>query len=154
MTKIIEGKAKISGKKFGVVASRFNEFITKRLLDACLDELLKAGVRKNEITIVWVPGAFEIPLIAMRLARKKNIDCVICLGAVIRGETFHFEVVAKGAGDGISQVALTIGKPAILGILTTDTVEQAYKRSEPKEDNKGRDAARAAVEMVNVLAKM
>ena len=154
MAKIIEGVARSKGERFGIVVSRFKDFITLRLLRGCLDELSKCGVKKSEVVVAWVPGAWEIPLVAMRLAHKKNIDAVICLGAVIRGETAHFDLVARGACDGIQQVSLTTGKPAVLGVLTTKNVNQAYKRSEEKgKNNKGREAARVAVEMVNVLAK-
>lgn len=147
----ITGEIKSKGKKYAIVASRFNDFITKRLLDGCLQELRRCGAGQNDITVVWVPGSFEIPVTALRLAKKKTVHAVICLGAVIRGETFHFELVARGAAEGIAQVALLTGKPVIFGVLATDTVDQAQKRSDLKGDNKGREAARNAVEMVNVL---
>ncbi|HOW34839.1 MAG TPA: 6,7-dimethyl-8-ribityllumazine synthase [Candidatus Omnitrophota bacterium] len=152
--KIIEGQVKSKGKRYGIVVSRFNDFITKRLLDGCLKELRRCGVKDSEVTVVWVPGAFEIPLVARQLNEKKSIDAVICLGAVIRGETFHFDLVARAASEGIAQVALLTKKPAIFGVLTTETIEQAYKRSEEKGDHKGRDAARTAIEMVNLLRKI
>ena len=151
---IIEGKIQCKGKGFGIVASRFNDFITKRLLDACLEELRNSGVKENEITIAWVPGAFEIPLVAKKLAKKKNINAVICLGAVIRGETLHFELVAQNAAYGIARVALLTEKPVIFGVLATETVKQAYKRSEAKGDNKGRDAAQSAIEMISVMDQL
>ena len=151
MTKPLEGQRKSQGKKYAIVASRFNEFITKRLLDGCLEELYACGVKKTDITVVWVPGSFEIPVVATKLAKKKSIAAVICLGAVIRGETFHFELVAQGAALGIAQAALLTGKPIVFGILTTDTVDQAYKRSQEKGHNKGREAASAAVQMSNLL---
>jgi len=154
MVKIIEGQTKSKAKKYGVVVSKFNEFITKRLLSGCLDELKKCGVKTSDVTVVWVPGALEIPVTALKLAKKKNIYAVICLGAVIRGETFHFELVSEGASQGVAQVALITGKPVIFGVITTDTVNQAYARCEEKGDNKGRYAAGAAVEMVNVLSKI
>ena len=138
-------------KKFGIVVSRFNEFITTKLLQGCIDEFKKGGIASRDLTILWVPGAFEIPLAALKLAQKKEISAVVCLGAVIRGETLHYELVAREAGAGIMRVALETGKPVIFGVLATDTVDQAYKRSEEKGDNKGRDAARAALEMTNVL---
>jgi len=154
MAKIIEGITRGKGLKIGIIVSRFNDFVTLRLLRGCLDELTKCGVRKSEVVVVWVPGAWEIPIAAMKLAHKKNIDAVICLGAVIKGETAHFDFVARGTCDGIQQVAFATGKPAILGVLTTKTVDQAYKRSEEKGgNNKGREAARVAIEMVHVLAK-
>ena len=153
MIKTLEGKTKANGKKFAIVISRFNEFITKKLLDGCLKELVRLGVRENEITVAWVPGAFEIPVAAQKFSRKKNIAAVICLGAIIRGETMHFELVAQGAALGIAQAALMTGKPVIFEILTTETIEQARKRSGPR-DNKGREAARNAVEMANLLEKI
>lgn len=139
------------GVKVGIVASRFNDFITKRLLDACLQELSKRGVSQKDITLAWVPGSYEIPVAALKFARKKSIHAVIGLGAVIRGETLHFDLVAQAAAQGLTQVSLLTGKPAIFGVLTTETVDQAYKRSDPKGDNKGRDAAAAALEMIDVL---
>ena len=142
------------GKRIGIVVSKFNEFITRRLFKACLDELKRQGVAEKDLTIVWVPGSLEIPVTALKLANKKNIDAVICLGAVIRGETIHFDLVAHAAANGIAQVALLTKKPVIFGVITTETVNQAYKRSEEKGDNKGRDAAQAAVEMVNLLARI
>jgi 6,7-dimethyl-8-ribityllumazine synthase len=150
--KIKAGQGK--GKRFGIVVAKFNEFITKRLFKACLDELKRYGVSEKNLTIVWVPGSFEIPVTALHLANKKNIDAVICLGAVIRGETLHFDLVAKAAADGVAQVALLTKKPVIFGVITTETVNQAYKRSQEKGDNKGRDAAQAAIEMTNLLAKI
>ena len=148
-----KGETKSRGKKFAIVAARFNDFITKRLLEGCLKELSRWGVDRKEITVVWVPGSFEIPLVAMHLARNKNIAVVICLGAVIRGETLHFELIAQAAAVGIAQVALMTGKPVIFGVLTTDTVDQAYKRCDPRGNHKGIEAARNAVEMVNLLSQ-
>lgn len=153
MRKVIEGTTRSMKGRFGIVVSRFNDFITKKLLKGCLDELLKCGVKKSNIIVVSVPGAWEIPLAAMSLAQKKNIDAVICLGAVIRGETYHFEIVAQGACSGIRKVALKTGKPVILGVLTTNNTRQAVKRSEGK-NNKGREAALVAVEMVNTMAML
>ncbi|MFA5059901.1 MAG: 6,7-dimethyl-8-ribityllumazine synthase [Candidatus Omnitrophota bacterium] len=149
--KTIEGQLIVRGKEFAVIASRFNDFITKRLLEACLAELKHRGVKEKEITVTWVSGSFEIPVTALKFARKKNIDAVICLGAVIRGETLHFELVANAASQGIAQVSLLTGKPVIFGVLTTDTIDQAYKRSEIKGENKGRDVATTAIEMVSVM---
>jgi 6,7-dimethyl-8-ribityllumazine synthase len=151
MEKIIRGTDNGRGKKIAIVASKFNEFITQRLLDGCLEELTRCHVKKSDITVAWVPGAFEIPLVAKRFAKRKNVQGVICLGAVIRGETFHFELVAHGAAQGVMHAALVTEKPIILGILAVDTVEQAYKRSEAKGDNKGKDAALAILEMIDVL---
>ena len=154
MAKIYEGKIKGRGRKIGVVVSKFNKFITEPLLDGCLDELVRCGVKKKDVIVAWVPGAFEIPVAAQKMANKKNIDAVICLGAVIRGETYHFELVSQGASQGIMQVSLNTGKPVIFGILSTDTIDQAYKRSEEDGDNKGKDAACAAIEMVNLICEI
>jgi 6,7-dimethyl-8-ribityllumazine synthase len=135
-----------------IVASSFNDFITKGLLKACLMELQRQGLREEQIATVWVPGAFEMPLAAMTLAKRKDIDAVICLGAVIRGETYHFEVVSNECARGIMEVSLSSGKPVIMGVLTTDTVAQAQARSGGKGGhNKGRDWARAALEMIALL---
>ncbi|MCK5214074.1 MAG: 6,7-dimethyl-8-ribityllumazine synthase [Candidatus Omnitrophica bacterium] len=154
MIKKIEGKGKSPRKNFGIVVSRFNDFITEKLLDGCLKELARLGVKKNQITVVWVPGAFEIPLTALKLAKKKTVSGVICLGAVIRGDTFHFELVAENCAAGIREASLITGKPVVLGVITTDTINQAYARSKDNGDNKGKEAACALVEMVNVLSKI
>ena len=150
--KIQAGQGK--GKRFGIVVSKFNEFITKRLFKACLEELKHYGVEENNLTIVWVPGSFEIPVTALKVASKKTIDAVICLGAVIRGETIHFDLIAHSVAQGVAQVALLTKKPVIFGVITADTVNQAYKRSQEQGDNKGRHAAQAAVEMVNLLSQI
>ena len=142
-----------SNKRIAIVASHFNEFITKRLLKSCLEELSQKGIRDEDIELSWVPGSFEIPVTALKFAKQKGIDAVICLGAIIRGETFHFELVAQSAAQGIMQVSLVTGKPIIFGVLTTDTINQAEKRSEDKGDNKGRDAALAALTMIEELRK-
>lgn len=127
---MIKGRGnKGRGRKIAVVVSRFNEYITQRLLNGCLDELSRCGVSKNNITVVEVPGAFEIPVIALKLAKKKTIDAVICLGAVIRGETFHFDLVSQGAAQGIMDVSLKTGKPIIFEVLATETIDQANKLS-------------------------
>ena len=140
--------------KIAIVASLFNDFITKRLLKGCLKELKSKGVKESDITVVWVPGAFEIPVAALTIAKKKQIQAVICLGCVIRGETFHFELVAQGAAQGIMHTSLMTGKPIIFGILSTDTVSQANQRSKEKGDNKGKDAAVAALSMMGILKHM
>ncbi|MDP2653961.1 MAG: 6,7-dimethyl-8-ribityllumazine synthase [Candidatus Omnitrophota bacterium] len=144
-------KSRGRAKKVAIVASKFNDFITRRLLNGCLIELPKLGVKATDVTVVWVPGSFEIPVAALKCARRKDVDAVIGLGAVIRGETIHFSLVSRAAAEGMSQVSLLTGKPVVFGVITTDTVDQAYKRSEPKGDNKGRDAARTAVEMIDTL---
>ncbi|HQP10805.1 MAG TPA: 6,7-dimethyl-8-ribityllumazine synthase [Candidatus Omnitrophota bacterium] len=151
MGRTIKGTENGRGKKIAVVASRFNEFITQRLLDGCLQELERCHVGEGDITVAWVPGTFEIPVVAKKFAKRKDVHGVICLGAVIRGETTHFELVAHGGAQGIMQVALETEKPVIFGVLAVDTVEQAYKRSDDSGDNKGRDAALAAVEMIDVM---
>ncbi len=152
--KAIKNKINNKNIKLAIVVSRFNDFISKRLLAGCLNELKKNGVSEKSIIILWVPGVFEIPVTALKFAKSKNIQAIICLGAVIRGETFHFELVAESAARGILEVSLQTQKPVIFGVLSTDTVDQAYKRSEEKGDNKGKDAALAALEMINVLSSI
>lgn len=142
---------KSSDKIFVIVVAKFNEFITQRLLDGCLEEFRRQGVAKSRIRVVWVPGAFEIPLVAQKFGRKRSVCAVVALGCVIRGETYHFELVADTAAQGLARVALDTGKPVIFGVITTETVEQAYKRSGDGDEHKGREAAQAAVEMVNIL---
>jgi 6,7-dimethyl-8-ribityllumazine synthase len=140
--------------RIAIVASSFNDFITKGLLNACLTELRHQGLKEKQITTVWVPGSFEIPLAALKLAKRKDIDAVICLGAVIRGETYHFEVVANECARGIMDASLAAGKPVIMGVLTTNTVAQARARSGGKGLNKGRVAATDALEMIALLKKI
>jgi len=141
--------------RIAIVASSFNDFITKKLLSACLTELRHQGLKDNQITTVWVPGSFEVPVAALKLAQRKNIDAVICLGAVIRGETYHFEVVANECARGIMQASLTSLKPVIMGVLTTETVGQAQARAGGKGGiNKGREAAIDALEMIALLKKI
>ena len=154
MMTTLEGDKKIKGKKFCVVAARFNEYITKNLLAGCLAQLKACGVNERDVWVVWVPGAFEIPVVALKMAQKKKIAAVICLGAIIRGETHHFDLVARGAAEGISRVALETEKPVIFEVLVTNTLQQAYKRSEIKGNNKGQDAALSAVKMVSLLTKL
>lgn len=144
-----KGKAK---PRFGIVVGRFNEFIGQRLLKACLAEFAKQGYSQKDVDVVWVPGSMEIPVVALKFARRKKIAGVICLGAIIRGETFHFELVSREVASGIMRVSLDTGKPIIFGVLTTDTIDQAYKRSEEKGDNKGREAVHAVLEMTQVLS--
>ncbi len=135
-----------------IVASGFNDFITKPLLESCLNQLKLQGVAQRQIITVWVPGSFEVPLTALRLAKKKNIEAVICLGAIIRGDTYHFEVVANECARGIMEAGLQTGKPVVMGILTTDTVTQAQKRAQAKSGfNKGQDAAITALEMIHLF---
>jgi 6,7-dimethyl-8-ribityllumazine synthase len=154
MVKKVEGSLIAKGKKFAIVASRFNDFITKQLIDGCVDTLLRHGVKDEEITIVWVPGAFEIPSIAMRLAKAKSFDAVICLGTVIRGATPHFDYIAAEVSKGIAKVGLDTGIPTIVGVITADTVEQAIERAGTKDGNKGKDAALNAIEMADLAEKV
>ena len=151
MANIIEGKLQADGKKFGIVVSRFNNFISDRLLEGSLDALIRSGAAEDDIDIVKVPGAFEIPLLSQKMAEKGKYDAVICLGAVIRGATPHFDYVSSEATKGIANVSLQHGIPVILGILTTDTIEQAIERAGTKAGNKGWESAIAAVEMANLI---
>ena len=151
MAKVIEGKLSAKGVKFGLVVSRFNDFINKRLMEGALDALNRHGAEDKNISIIKVPGSFEIPLMAKKLADSGNYDAVICLGAVIRGATPHFEYISAEVTKGIAQVALDTGVPVSFGILTTDNIEQAIERAGTKSGNKGWDAAISAIEMVNVL---
>ena len=149
--KAIEGKLIGSGKKFAIIFSRFNEFVGDGLLKAANDCLLKHGVNENSIDIIKVPGAFEIPVTADRLASKKKYDAIICLGVIIRGATPHFEYVASAASNGISQVSQKYSLPVIFGVLTTDTIEQAIERAGTKAGNKGWDSALTALEMADLF---
>ena len=151
MTRVIEGILTAEGVKFGIVVSRFNDFINKRLLDGALDALSRHGAEDENISIVKVPGSFEIPLMAQKLAGSGKYDAVICLGAVIRGATPHFEYISAEVTKGIAKVTLDSGIPVSFGILTTDNIEQAIERAGSKSGNKGWDAAMSAIEMVNVL---
>jgi len=154
MARIIEGKLLADGLKFGLVVSRFNEFITSKLLAGALDGLSRHGAKDDDITIAWVPGTFEVPLIAQQMASSGKYDAVICLGALIRGATPHFEYIAAEVSKGIAQVGLSTGVPTIFGVITTDTIEQAIERAGTKVGNKGFDAAEAAIEMANLLKDM
>ncbi len=146
-----EGMLLGKGLKFGLVVSRFNEFITKKLLEGAQDALLRHDVSKEDIDITWVPGAFEIPLIAKKLAQTKKYHAVICLGAVIRGGTPHFDYIASEVTKGIAMVGLETGLPVIYGIITADTLEQAIERAGTKAGNKGFEAAMSAIEMANLV---
>jgi len=136
------------------VISRFNEFISSKLLEGCVDTLVRHGAQENAQDVVWVPGAFEIPVIALKLARSKKYDGVICLGTVIRGATPHFEFVASEAAKGVAKVSLDTGIPCIFGVITADNLEQAIERAGTKDGNKGRDAAMSAIEMANLYEKI
>lgn len=151
MVKTLEGALIAKGKRFGVVVSRFNDFITKKLLEACVDTLTRHGAKDSEIEAAWVPGAFEVPLVAKKMAASKKYDALICLGTVIRGETPHFDYVASEVSKGVARVSLDSGMPVIFGIITADNIEQAIRRAGSKEGNKGKDAAISAIEMVNLL---
>ncbi len=154
MPNIIEAKLSAEGKKFALVASRFNDFITDRLVGGAMDALIRAGAADEDIDIVKVPGAFEIPLIAHKLAEKKQHDAIICLGAVIRGATPHFDYVSAEVSKGVAQVSLSTGTPVIFGIITTDTIEQAIERAGTKAGNKGFNAAMAGIEMANLTRQI
>ncbi|MGA9236201.1 MAG: 6,7-dimethyl-8-ribityllumazine synthase [Desulfobacterales bacterium] len=151
MVKILEGQLIAKGKRFGIVVSRFNDFITEKLLSGALDALTRTGAKENDIQIIKVPGAFEIPLAAKKAAQTDRYDAVICLGAVIRGATPHFDYVCAEVSKGVAQVGLDFGLPVIFGVLTTDTVEQAIDRAGTKSGNKGWQAAMSAVEMANLM---
>ena len=138
-------------KKYAIVVARFNHFITDRLVEGCLDALKRHEVKDEEISIVRVPGAFEIPLVAKKLAKKDDIDAVICLGAVIRGDTPHFDYVCAEVSKGVAQVGLTSEKPVIFGVVTTDNIDQAVQRAGVKSGNKGAEAAMSAIEMANLV---
>ena len=149
--KKFEGKLTAKGRKFALVASRFNSLITRQLISGAEDALLRHGASEDDITLAWVPGSFEMPLLAAKFAGSGGFDAVICLGAVIRGQTPHFEYVASEMAKGIAQVSLSSGVPVSFGVLTTDTLEQALDRAGMKAGNKGADAAAAAIEMVDLL---
>lgn len=152
--KTVEGKLIAEGLKFAIVAGRFNEFITSKLIGGALDALKRHGANEDTMELVWVPGAFEIPLIAKKIAEQKRFDAVICLGAVIRGSTPHFDYVSSEVTKGISHVGLETGVPIVFGVLTTDTIEQAIERAGTKAGNKGFDAAMTAIETVNLLKQL
>ena len=150
--KTYEGMLLGDGLKFGIVVARFNDFITHKLLEGAQDSLLRHGVNEEDIEVTWVPGSFEVPVAALKLAQTKKYDAVICLGAVIRGGTPHFDYVAGEAAKGIAKISLDTGVPVIFGVLTTDTIEQAVERAGTKAGNKGWSAAATALEMAS-LAK-
>ncbi|AVD71916.1 6,7-dimethyl-8-ribityllumazine synthase [Desulfobulbus oralis] len=151
MTKYIEGALRGDGRRIAVVVARFNSFIAEKLLAGALDALTRSGVNPDDIVVARVPGAFEIPLVAQKMARSGGYDAVLCLGAVIRGATPHFDYVAGEVAKGVAQVMLASGVPILFGVLTTDTIEQAIERAGAKAGNKGADVAVAALEMANLL---
>ncbi len=154
MTKVLEGKFEAKGKNFAIVVSRWNEFIVSRLLEGAKDALIRHNCESKNITIIYCPGSFELPLVVQKAANTKKYDAVIALGAVIRGATPHFDFVAGESIKGISQVALNSGVPCINGILTCDTIEQAIERAGTKAGNKGFESALVAIEMVDILSQI
>lgn len=154
MAKVIEGTLNAKGMRVALVAGRFNDFITSKLVEGALDTLKRHGAADQNLTVVWVPGAFEIPLVARKLAAGGKYDAVITLGAVIRGATAHFDYVAAEVSKGVAQAGLETGVPVIFGVLTTDSIEQAIERAGTKAGNKGADAAMAAMEMVDLFKNL
>ncbi|MDQ7779883.1 MAG: 6,7-dimethyl-8-ribityllumazine synthase [Planctomycetota bacterium] len=143
-----------SKKRFCIIASRFNDFVTRRLVEGALDALQRRGVKEDDIELMWVPGSFEIALIALEAAETKRFQAIMCLGTIIKGETPHFDFIAAEAAKGIAHVGLTTRVPAVFGIVTADTLEQAIQRAGAKEGNKGAQAAEAAIEMANLLEQL
>ncbi len=152
--KVIEGQLNAENKKFALVVSRFNESISKRLLEGALDCLKRHGVKDEDSTTIWVPGSFELPYLANILAKKGKYDSIICLGAIIRGDTPHFDYIASQVSKSIGQISLTTGIPVIFGVVTTENIEQAIERSGTKLGNRGWDAALSAIEMANLSDKI
>ncbi len=152
---LIEGKVVAKdGMRVGIVASRFNSFIVQKLLDGAVDGLVRHGVEENNITAVWVPGAFEIPVVARKMAESDKYDAVIAVGAVIRGSTSHYDYVCSEVSKGIAQVGIQTGKPVMFGVITTENIEQAIERAGSKAGNKGYDCALSAIEMINALEQI
>lgn len=154
MAKTIEGKLTAQGLKFGIVVSRFNEFINAKLLGGAMDALIRHGADDDDIEVVWVPGAYEIPLIAQKMANSKKYDAIICLGTVIRGSTTHYDYVCNEVAKGVAHVGLNTGVPTMFGVVTTENIEQAIERAGTKAGNKGFDAAVGAIEMANLLKEI
>ncbi len=152
--KKFEGKLTAKNMKIGIVVARFNEFITSKLLDGALDGLLRHGVKDEDISVAWAPGSFEIPLVASKMAGSGKYDAVICLGAVIRGATSHYDYVCNEVSKGVASISLKTGVPVLFGILTTENIEQAIERAGTKAGNKGYDCALGAIEMVNLMREM
>lgn len=151
MVKTIEGKLTVENEKFCIIVSRFNEFISSKLLSGAVDELIRHGVKDENITVVWSPGAFEIPVLAQKCAKSGSYNAIIALGAIIKGSTPHFDYVSAELSKGIASVSLDTGVPVIFGVLTTENIEQAIERAGTKAGNKGSDAAKAAIEMANLI---
>ena len=154
MVNEIGGELNAAGKRFAIVVSRFNDFITSKLKDGAIDCLTRHGARADDITVIWVPGTFEIPYVAGRLADPKKYDAVICLGVVIRGQTPHFDYIASESAKGIARIGIERSYPAIYGVITADSLEQAIERAGAKQGNKGFQAALTAIEMVNLYGKI
>lgn len=154
MPELIEASLNASGKKFAIIVSRFNDFISEKLLSGAIDALVRSGAAEGDITVLKVPGAFEIPMVAKKVAGKNAHDAVICLGAVIRGSTPHFDYVSAEVSKGVAAAGMETGMPVIFGVVTTDTIEQAIERAGTKAGNKGWDAAIAAIEMANLFDMM
>jgi 6,7-dimethyl-8-ribityllumazine synthase len=150
----LEGKVVSKGVKVAIVGARFNEFITSKLIGGAIDALVRHDVEEDDITVAWVPGAFEIPLIAQKLAESGKFDAIICVGAVIRGATSHYDIVCNEVAKGIAQVSLKSGVPVLNGVLTTDTIEQAIERAGTKAGNKGFECGTGAIEMVNLIKQI
>ena len=154
MAKTYAGKLIGTGLKIAVLASRFNEFITSKLLSGALDALVRHGTSDSDVTVVWVPGSFELPLAAHKLAVSGKYDAVVCLGTIVRGQTPHFEYIAAEAAKGVAHVAMKTGVPTVFGVITSDTLEQAIERAGTKSGNKGADAAMSAIEMANLFKEL
>ncbi|MEW6675301.1 MAG: 6,7-dimethyl-8-ribityllumazine synthase [Nitrospirota bacterium] len=152
--KIIEGELQAKGLKFGIIVSRFNDFITSKLLDGAMDALLRHGAKEEDVVVVRVPGSFEIPMVARKMALKGTYNAIICLGTIIRGATPHFEYIAAEVSKGIASASMETGVPVAFGIITSDTIEQAVERAGTKSGNKGWDAAVVAIEMAQLLKKL
>jgi len=154
MPKVVEGRLSAAGFRFGIIVARFNDFISSRLVDGAMDALLRHGAAEENVSVIKVPGAFEIPLVAKKMAMSGQCDAIICLGAVIRGATPHFDYVAAEVSKGVASVGLEIGLPVIFGVITTDNLEQAIERAGSKSGNKGYEGAVAAIEMVNLFKEL
>ena len=154
MGKVMKANLMAKGKKFGIIVSRFNEFLSSKLLDGAVDALKQHGVQDNSVDVVWVPGSFEIPIAAQKIAKSKRYDAVICLGAVVRGATPHFDYIANEVAKGVAKVSLDTAVPCIFGVITADSLEQAIERAGTKHGNRGRDAAINAIEMANLLESL
>ena len=154
MGKVVKANLMAKGKKFGIVVSRFNEFLSSKILDGALDALKQHGAEDKAVDVVWVPGSFEIPMAAQKMAKSKKYDALICLGAIIRGATPHFDYIASEVAKGIAKISLDTGVPSIFGVITADNLEQAIERAGTKQGNKGRDAAISAIEMANLVEEL